>query len=533
MSALKMAQETRKDPRAKVLTVTVRYKSATLDEFIEHHSHDVSRGGMFIKTVSPFPAGTLLKIEVRIAGDQRVMQGVGRVVWKRESGEASDGAPAGMGVKFIKIDDASRGVIDQLVAKSGGAVSAFERGGGESPAPDAPADAPAAAKPVRKQTMIGLGSLGADAAAKTEEPKPDKPSPAPGFFPETSTPSDLPPPEDRTVMKQAAELLQDALREAGGSMDEVGTPAAASSSSVPPPRPIASDAPTEIRTLPSDFMAEHGEQSGKPASERDADTEKPAAAKANEKAGASLGVAKAGPAAGRPAASRSASASSPRAPANRPSTRPPAPTTRRVSVSAEETRTPEGASGGKMAVIALAIAAVGGGLFMLTKSPATPPEPPAAAPTPPEPAPVATTAAPAETAAPTASTSAAPAESALPATPLSALPPLPSTAPATSAELTPSIAKPKPAPVVARPLPKPPAPKPPAEPTTASTPPASEPTPAEPKPPVEPKAPAEAKPPASPKPPAAETKPVEPKAPTEPKAPVAPKPPTDSGDNPY
>jgi hypothetical protein len=35
--------------------MTVRYKSATIDEFIEHHSHDVSRGGMFIKTPSPFP----------------------------------------------------------------------------------------------------------------------------------------------------------------------------------------------------------------------------------------------------------------------------------------------------------------------------------------------------------------------------------------------------------------------------------------------------------------------------------------------
>src|SRR5688500_4299971 len=147
-----MAQETRKDPRAKVLTVTVRYKSATLDEFIEHHSHDVSRGGMFIKTVSPFPPGTLLKIEVRIAGDQRVMQGVGRVVWKREPGEAQDGAPAGMGVKFIKIDDASRGVIDQLVSKSGGAVSAFDKGAAEQPG------APAAAAPTPAPSPVAANS---------------------------------------------------------------------------------------------------------------------------------------------------------------------------------------------------------------------------------------------------------------------------------------------------------------------------------------------------------------------------------------
>ena len=70
-----MIQDTRKDPRAKVLSMTVRYKSATVDEFIEHHSHDVSRGGMFIKTPSPFPPGTLLKFEIRIAEEQKVHAG--------------------------------------------------------------------------------------------------------------------------------------------------------------------------------------------------------------------------------------------------------------------------------------------------------------------------------------------------------------------------------------------------------------------------------------------------------------------------
>src|SRR5437868_2932637 len=96
-----MSQDTRKDPRAKVLTMTVRYKSATLDEFIEHHSYDVSRGGMFIKTPSPFPPGTLLKFEVKIAADQKVIQGVGRVVWKREHETGDKERPSGMGVKFI------------------------------------------------------------------------------------------------------------------------------------------------------------------------------------------------------------------------------------------------------------------------------------------------------------------------------------------------------------------------------------------------------------------------------------------------
>ncbi len=95
-------QETRKDPRAKVLTMMkVRYKSATVDEFIEHHSYDISRGGIFIKNPQPFPAGTLLKFEINIAEDKPVLQGVGRVVWKRDPATASPERPAGMGVKFI------------------------------------------------------------------------------------------------------------------------------------------------------------------------------------------------------------------------------------------------------------------------------------------------------------------------------------------------------------------------------------------------------------------------------------------------
>src|ERR1044071_9775000 len=113
-SSTLMAQDTRKDPRAKVLSMTVRYKSATIDEFIEHHSHDVRSGGIFIKTSSPYPPGTLLKFEIRIQDEQSVLSGGGRVVWKREPDESSADSPAGMGVKFIKIDDKSRALITRL-----------------------------------------------------------------------------------------------------------------------------------------------------------------------------------------------------------------------------------------------------------------------------------------------------------------------------------------------------------------------------------------------------------------------------------
>jgi uncharacterized protein (TIGR02266 family) len=508
-----MAQETRKDPRAKVLTVTVRYKSATLDEFIEHHSHDVSRGGMFIKTVSPFPPGTLLKIEVRIAGDQRVMQGVGRVVWKRESGEAQDGSPAGMGVKFIKIDDASRGVIDQLVSRSGGAVSAFDKGSADQPAAAAaaaptPAPAPVAASDspklaaMRKGTMIGLGSLGSGAAEAADTAPPEE---KPGaFFPDSPGSASEPPPEDRTVMKQAAELLQDALREAGGSLDEVGTPTIGASgtpgaSAHPPapvhepPRPGKSESPPKVE-----------EKAAPPEPEAKKPVEK-----APEKAAA---ASRAKPTSSRPAGT-------PRS-EPRPSSRP-ASSTRRAATPAETIPVESGGSG-KITAIVLAIAVVGGGLYLLTR---TPPEPPAPAEPPaavaPEPAPTPT---PVE-----APTAAAPSEPMPPPVALSALPE--ASAPAATATAAPpappveTITK-KPKPASPTPVSKPAAPT-----TTAPSEPAMT---AAPKPTAAPPvATATATTPPPPPPPTATTAPAP--APTpKPTATAAPKPKAPSAsDNPF
>src|SRR4029077_21015612 len=101
-SLRQMTQDTRKDKRAKIVSLNVRYKSATVDEFIENHSHDISKGGIFVKTPNPFAPGTLLKFEIRLAGDRSVISGVGRVVGKREPTQAGSERPAGMGVKFIK-----------------------------------------------------------------------------------------------------------------------------------------------------------------------------------------------------------------------------------------------------------------------------------------------------------------------------------------------------------------------------------------------------------------------------------------------
>src|SRR6185312_3988255 len=142
----RMTQDTRKDRRVKIVSLNVRYKSATVDEFIENHAHDVSRGGIYIKTGSPFPSGTLLKFEIRLASDQAVITGVGRVVWKRDTAQGTNDRPAGMGVKFIKIDEPSKTVIDKLVNSRTDAGRAYESES-ETSQPEAPAAAAAPSRP--------------------------------------------------------------------------------------------------------------------------------------------------------------------------------------------------------------------------------------------------------------------------------------------------------------------------------------------------------------------------------------------------
>ncbi len=311
-----MSQDTRKDRRAKVVSLNVRYKSATIDEFIENHSHDVSQGGLFVKTPTPFPPGTLLKFEIRLAGDMSVISGVGRVVWKREPAQSGTDKPAGMGVKFIKIDDQSRVIIDRLVASKSGAGSAYTSEQPVMDDPPAPATlrgivaAPASAgppgppptaggtgagvglrlphsvvavpPPVQRNPRLGATLVGTGLAASPPAPSvatsspphrasaaPDPgaeanpeppttrhtvvgmgeaptlpaavrtplgtpaPPPAAPSPPVVTAPAAEPmfpaavadmgePARDQTVMRQAAELLEEALKEAGGSLDEIG-----------------------------------------------------------------------------------------------------------------------------------------------------------------------------------------------------------------------------------------------------------------------------------------------------------------------
>ncbi|MEM7448758.1 MAG: TIGR02266 family protein [Myxococcota bacterium] len=172
--------DTRKHKRAPV-SMRVRFKSATVDEFIEQYSTDISRGGIFIKSKSPMSVGTLLKFEFQLKDQSRLIHGVGRVVWQRDPSGSTEALPPGMGIKFIKMDPESRGLVQQIVDQRGDSPGSFEEG-------------------TEKSSSSG------------------------SFFPE-SAPAVQPAPEDRTAVRHASEFLQSAL----GELEPVKPPTTAGS----------------------------------------------------------------------------------------------------------------------------------------------------------------------------------------------------------------------------------------------------------------------------------------------------------------
>ncbi|MFT3926734.1 MAG: TIGR02266 family protein [Myxococcales bacterium] len=173
--------DTRKDKRAPV-SLKVRFKSATVDEFIEHYCKDVSRGGIFIKSSQPMPVGTLLKFQFQLKDESQLIKGVGRVVWTRSEDRAGPDRPAGMGIKFIKMDNESRVMVDRIIAASEGSAGAYEEG----------------------RENVSVDSVTPPPGAASSD--------GGGFFPDAG-PAELPPPEDRTAVRQAAEFLAAAFSE--------------------------------------------------------------------------------------------------------------------------------------------------------------------------------------------------------------------------------------------------------------------------------------------------------------------------------
>jgi len=175
-----------------IVSLSVRYKSATVEEFIEKHAADVSGHGIFVKTDREFALGTLLQLDVRIADKQTLIAGVGRVVWRRAASAGTE-KPVGVGVQFLRIDKSSRAMIDRLLAAKPDAGKRYQAEAEMAgPPPEAPSSLPelptnprpaGATSPTgvrprpgwHKTTLVGVGHAAVSPLA-TPAPPPAAPS---------------------------------------------------------------------------------------------------------------------------------------------------------------------------------------------------------------------------------------------------------------------------------------------------------------------------------------------------------------------
>lgn len=99
------------------ITLKIKFKSGSLEQFIERYSVDVSRGGIFIRTKDPLAVGTALKFEFQLQDGAPLLSGDGTVVWNRANDPARQSVAPGMGVRFDKLTPDSERVLSRILAE--------------------------------------------------------------------------------------------------------------------------------------------------------------------------------------------------------------------------------------------------------------------------------------------------------------------------------------------------------------------------------------------------------------------------------
>jgi hypothetical protein len=106
--------DARKADRLRVVLLA-RYREPTMLDLREAECRDLSLGGMFVATARPSPRGGLIRFECESNAEGESFRGTARVVWQRSKPDPR--GPAGMGVRFVHLEPASREALSKLVAR--------------------------------------------------------------------------------------------------------------------------------------------------------------------------------------------------------------------------------------------------------------------------------------------------------------------------------------------------------------------------------------------------------------------------------
>ncbi len=114
--------------------ITIQYRR--FDDFVNEVATNLSLTGMFIRAKRPRPPGSILDFSFQLGDDFNLIHGQAEVVWTRPLAEGPE-RPAGMGIRFLELDEVSQRVLEQILEKGLG----HEAGTGDAAAADADAAA--------------------------------------------------------------------------------------------------------------------------------------------------------------------------------------------------------------------------------------------------------------------------------------------------------------------------------------------------------------------------------------------------------
>lgn len=102
----------RNAPRIKA-RLKVRFKSA--NAFISEYTHNISKGGLFVRTGKPCASGSLVEVVLVIPETEQEVVATGEVIHIVTPEEATDKQPAGMGLQLREIDPLDQTTIETFI----------------------------------------------------------------------------------------------------------------------------------------------------------------------------------------------------------------------------------------------------------------------------------------------------------------------------------------------------------------------------------------------------------------------------------
>ncbi len=120
-----------REPRI-AASLQVRLASGEGVPLAERSTVDLSRGGVFVRTLEPLGPGTRLGLELALAGGAGTVRAAGEVIWTTPPSAPGEPFRApGMGIRFVDLDPASRALLDAYVGRGGDALDGPPRPPGE------------------------------------------------------------------------------------------------------------------------------------------------------------------------------------------------------------------------------------------------------------------------------------------------------------------------------------------------------------------------------------------------------------------